>query len=186
MEVLHLDDNRFQDANTIAILAGLRHLKYLSLDNNSISAVPHIKIKKGKPIERVHVNAVEFNVNDNDDELDDDTISGKSQNLLEGIDDITAANEGSLSDAKLTNSLAGVDLNANSSGLNGNKVEGSIGRTIPEESESNEEGTVVPVNSLINSTGAEKREGESQEQILTAFEELRIFSIANNQVGVEL
>ena len=195
LEVLHLDDNCFHDPQTLAILAGLRRLKYLSLDNNSISSIPYIKIKRGKPIERVHVNAIEFNLEDNDDEINDVMSNAKSENILDDLkdaDDGEVVNEGSLSDAKLTTSLSVVDPSnpvASDSTVIGDKANQPGTEPTPVgESVSNEGGTVVPVNSLVNPQGEESKSEDSSgsQQVPPAFEELRILSIAYNQVRFKL
>ncbi|XP_002738623.1 X-ray radiation resistance-associated protein 1-like [Saccoglossus kowalevskii] len=51
LEILFLDDNKLTDLTTFANLAGLRKLKRLNLDKNSIYSVPHLKAMGGKMVE---------------------------------------------------------------------------------------------------------------------------------------
>ncbi|KAJ7328108.1 X-ray radiation resistance-associated protein 1 [Desmophyllum pertusum] len=44
LENLYLDHNELTDLSTFASLAGLRKLKYLNLEHNEISSVPHLRL----------------------------------------------------------------------------------------------------------------------------------------------
>lgn len=44
LEKLWLDDNKLSHASTFAVLAGLRKLKYLNLDNNELHSIPRLKL----------------------------------------------------------------------------------------------------------------------------------------------
>uniref|UniRef100_A0A1X7SRN9 Uncharacterized protein n=1 Tax=Amphimedon queenslandica TaxID=400682 RepID=A0A1X7SRN9_AMPQE len=44
LEKLWLDDNHLSDTGTFAILAGLRRLQYLNLDDNQLSSIPRLRL----------------------------------------------------------------------------------------------------------------------------------------------
>ena len=172
LEVLHLDSNEFENPQTLAVLAGLKQLKSLNLDNNSLPVIPYIKIAHGKPIERFHVNEVEFGNEENEDANDNDfNVDDVLSSVTDGLDlasKMTTSNEGNepvteqsdemkMSDGKL-DALSEDALNAP-----GNSI------VAPTEGASAED--------------VDESEGDDKPPP-PPFPELRILSIAHNKVRV--
>lgn len=173
LELLHLDSNEFESPETLAVLAGLKQLKSLNLDNNALPAIPYIKIAHGKPIERFHVNEVEFGNEENEDTGDNDfNVDDVLSSVTDGLDlasKMTTSNEGNepvteqsdevkASDSKI-DALSDDALNAPGNSI----IAPTDGASAEDMDESNSDGKPPP----------------------PPFPELRILSIAHNKITSE-
>ena len=168
--MLHLDSNEFENPETLALLAGLKQLKSLNLDNNSLPAIPYIKIAHGKPIERYHVNEFEFGNEENEDLQDNDmNIDDVLSSVTDGLDlasKMTTSNEGNEPETVESDNNKATD----------SKVDAL-----------SDDALNVPGNSIVEPTAGASAECVSDSDNDTRpppppFPELRYFSIAHNKV----